>query len=153
MQHFDAFVFIFELMNDISLWIAIQPHIIHTALKIQKVVQWWLDWLVLACIMYIKIFFYNIWSPGFDKRKPIPPNWEKAWACYVHYVCYYTIEILIIWISCIQNTWIYCSTRDSIAASRAKPECCNTVPSAAINPSILNKWNSNYKYIYFVSFY
>ena len=64
-----------------------------------------------------------------------------------------TIEILIIWISRIQNTWIYCSTRGSIAASRAKPECCNTVPSAAINPSILNKWNSNYKYIYFVSFY
>ena len=28
-----------------------------------------------------------------------------------------TIEILIIWISRIQNTWIYCSTRDSIAAS------------------------------------
>ena len=23
--------------------------------------------------------------------------------------------------------WIYCSTWDSIAASRAKPECCNTV--------------------------
>ena len=57
----------------------------------------------------------------------------------------YSIEILIIWISRIQNTWIYCST------SRAKPECCNNVPSAAIN--ILNKWNSNYKYIYFVSFY
>ena len=108
---------------------------------------------LISASLYIKIFFHNIWNPGFDKRKPIPPNWEKAWACYVHYVCYYTIEILIIWISCIQNTWIYCSTRGSIAASRAKPECCNTVPSAAINPSILNKWNSNYKYLYFVSFY
>ena len=30
-----------------------------------------------------------------------------------------TIEILLIWISRIQNTWIYCSTRGSIAASRA----------------------------------
>ena len=46
MQHFDAFVFIFELMNDISLWIAIQPHIMHTALKITKSSDSWTDYLV-----------------------------------------------------------------------------------------------------------
>ena len=60
------------------------------------------------------------------------------------------IGILIIWISRIQNTRMYCSTRGSIAASRAKPEGCNTAPSAAIHPSILNTWNSNYKYSYFI---
>ena len=45
---------------------------------------------------------------------------------------------------------MYCSTRGSIVASRAKPECCNTAPSAAIHASILNTWNSNYKYLYFI---
>ena len=58
------------------------------------------------------------------------------------------INILIIWISLIQNTWIYCSTWDSIAALGLRPRCCNTVPRAAINPRILNAWNSNYKYLY-----
>ena len=32
------------------------------------------------------------------------------------------------------------------------PECCSTVPNSAINPCILNEWNSNYEYLYFVSF-
>ena len=76
--------------------------------------------------------------------KLLPPDKEQK---FKHRQRNSIIEILIIWISRIQNTWIYCSTWDSIAASRAKPECCNTVPSAAINPSILNAWNSNYKYL------
>ena len=63
------------------------------------------------------------------------------------------IDILIIWISLIQNTWIYCSTWDSIAALGLRPRCCNTVPRAAINPRILNAWNSNYKYLYITYFF
>ena len=58
------------------------------------------------------------------------------------------ILILIIWISFIQNTWIYWITWDSIAALGLRPRCCNTVPRDAINPCILNAWNSNYKYLY-----
>ena len=65
-------------------------------------------------------------------------------------IFFITIRILIIWISRIKNTWMYCSTRGSIVASRAKPEGCNTAPSAAIHPSIFNTWNSNYKYLYFI---
>ena len=48
----------------------------------------------------------------------------------------------------VQNTWIYCSTWDSIAALGLRPRCCNTAPRAAINQHILNAWDSNYKYIY-----
>ena len=48
------------------------------------------------------------------------------------------IDILIILISLDQNTWIYCSTWDSIAALGLRPRCCNTAPRAAINPRILN---------------
>ena len=91
---------------------------------------------------------FNFWKNTFNFWKIL----EKKIKKYVHF------SVLVeIWnkdtfnlnftyskyLDLLQNLEQYCSPR-------ASPSGCNTAPRSAINPRILNAWNSNYKYLYIV---